>query len=119
MKERIELRRYRPKNSYSFSGRPQGESVRKSLKLDNLDNTAEEVEIVIPSDTTSFNPSFFLGLLYDSISFLGLERFRRKYKFTFETDKPVLKHALNKNIEDGLRNATNSLSKKSGLSIFE
>ena len=117
MKE-INLRNYRPVNSFSFSGRPQGEAVRKSLNLEKLDNEPDEIKIKIPSDTTSFNPSFFLGLLYNSIVRLGLPKFQSKYQFDIETENPLLKTAIRKNIEDGIRNASNSLNKKSGLNIF-
>ncbi len=115
---RINLRQYRPVNSLSFSGRPQGEDVRERLNLNETDGKDEEVEITIPADTTSFNPSFFLGLLYDSIVKLGLDKFKQKYHIVIETTNPLLKSALNKNIEDGIRNASNSLDNKSGLSIF-
>lgn len=117
MKE-INLRKYRPVNSSSFSGRPQGEAVRKVINLDVLDREQDEINILIPADTTSFNPSFFLGLLYDSIVKLGMEKFRSKYKLEIETSNEVLKSLITKNIEDGYRNALNSLNKKSGLSFF-
>jgi hypothetical protein len=117
MKE-IDLRPYRPVNSSSFSGRPQGEAVRKAINLDELDSKQEEVNIRIPADTTSFNPSFFLGLLYDSISRLGMDKFRSKYTLQIETSNERLRSAISSNIEDGFRNAINSLSKKSGLSFF-
>lgn len=115
----IDLRNYRPVNSFSYSGRPQGESVRKTLNLNQLDVENEEITIKIPPDTTSFNPSFFLGLLYDSIEKLGMDNFRSKYHLEMETQNPLLRAALNKNIEDGYRNASNSLNDKSGLSIFK
>lgn len=118
MAKTIDLRTYRPVNSSSFIGRQQGELVRKVLKIDEMDSNSEEVEIIVPSDTTSFNPSFFLGFLYESIAKLGLEKFRAKYKFKLETTNILLRQALLKNIEDGFRNATNSLHKKSGLNIF-
>ena len=115
---RINLRQYRPVNSLSFSGRPQGEDVRQRLNLNDTDTNDEEVEITIPADTTSFNPSFFLGLLYDSIVKLGIEKFQQKYHIVFETKNPLLESVLKRNIEDGIRNASNSLDNKSGLSIF-
>ena len=57
---------HRGTNSTTFTGRPQGKSVRGSLNLDQEDKDQEEVNIEIPKDTTSFNPSFYLGLFYDS-----------------------------------------------------
>jgi hypothetical protein len=117
MKE-LNLREYRPVSSFSFSGRPQGESVRKKLKLSEIDSNAEEVEIIIPSDTTSFNPSFFLGLLYESMEVLGIEKFNQKYKLKIESEDPERRKFINSNIEDGFRNASNSLNGRTGLSFF-
>jgi hypothetical protein len=113
------LRAYRPPQSFAFIGRAQGEHARKDLGLDALDITDEAVELLIPKDTTSFNPSFFLGMLYDSISKLGILNFRKKYNFVYETDNAILQEILRKNIEDGIRNAGNSMNNRSGLSVFQ
>jgi len=113
------LKEYRPPNTFAFIGRKQGEDARKQLKLDLLDKSDDVIELVVPKDTTSFNPSFFLGLLYASISRLGVDHFRNKYNFTYETDSPSLRDILKRNIEDGIRNATNSINNKSGLSVFQ
>jgi len=113
------LRSYRPPNSFAFIGREQGQHARKTLDLDRLDTSEEIVELIVPNDTTSFNPSFFLGLLYNSISKLGIDKFRKKYNFVFETDNISLQKVLRMNIEDGIRNANNSLNSRSGLSVFK
>lgn len=116
---KIELKNYRPPNSTSFSGRPQGVEARTKIKISELDQKEiEEVEFIIPGDTTSFNPSFFLGLLYDSIKKLGFERFNKKYHLIIETDNPDRKRALEKNIEDGFRSAYNTLNGKDIFSFF-
>ena len=115
---RINLRQYRPVSSLSFSGRAQGEAVRSALNLNSIDSSDGEVEIIIPADTTSFNPSFFLGLLYESIAKLGLEKFQSKYHILLETTNPSLKDALDRNLADAIRNATNSLNNRTGLNIF-
>lgn len=100
-----------------FTGRPQGYQVRKDLDLDKIDRDANRrVEFVIPEDTTSFNPSFFLGLLYESIKSLGLDRFKRKYNFI--TDNVRNKSEIESNLQDGIRNATNFIDPSSTLSVF-
>jgi len=114
----LNLRQYRPVSSFSFSGRPQGEKVREKLKLSEIDRTNEEVELIIPSDTTSFNPSFFLGLLYESIQKLGFDKFNNKYKIKIETEDPERREFISNNIADGFRNASNSINKKTGLSFI-
>ena len=109
---------YRTPGSTSFVGRPQGEEVRNKLKMELLDSNDEQVELIIPKDTTSFNPSFFLGLLYTSIVKLGLDGFKKKYLIKIEAEDENLKHAISKNIEDGFRNAINSINKNDGLRAF-
>ncbi len=115
----INLRTFRPSIGTSYSGRPQGLEVRKDIDLDKIDNSDEEVEILIPSDTSSFNPSFFLGLFFKSISKLGVQNFKNKYKIKFETESKVLIDILNKDIEDGFRNAINTLENKNAISVFK
>jgi len=115
----IDLKKYRPHNSTSFSGRPQGMDARRDSGIPDLDEKKDEtVKLVIPADTTSFNPSFFLGLLYESIKKLGLEKFKAKYFWEFETDNEARKRALEKNIEDGYRSANNTLNDKNIFSFF-
>ena len=55
------------KNSTSFAGRKEGKLVRDTLKLDALDNDCNDYRISNQEDTTTFNPSFYLVLFYDSI----------------------------------------------------
>jgi hypothetical protein len=109
---------YRTPGSTSFVGRPQGEEVREKLSMEDLDNGIEEVILLIPGDTTSFNPSFFLGLLYNSIKKLGIEGFNKKYKLTVDSTDVDINKAISKNIDDGFRNALNSINNRDGLSAF-
>jgi hypothetical protein len=117
MKE-YNLRAYRPGNTTSYIGRQQGEDVRRQLSLEKLDDENEQVSLMLPADTTSFNPSFFLGLLYKSIKKLGMEGFQDKYRIIFETNDEAVKAVLQKNIDDGYRNAINSLDNRNGISVF-
>ena len=119
MNSQLDLKSYRPYNSLSYSGRPQGELVRKELNLSKFDKEDGEVFLIIPSDTTSFNPSFFLGLLFDSFKKLGPERFDQKYHFKILATDDLLHTAIKKNIEDGIRNALNTINKKTALSSFK
>ncbi len=115
---KIELLKYRGQNSTLFTGRPQGEMARNELKLDEMDKEDGTINLVIPKGTTSFNPSFFLGLLYDSIKRLGLNNFTTKYIFIIEDDDEEIKKVINDNIEDGKRNALNSIDKKNIFDKF-
>lgn len=103
--------------STTFSGRPEGEAVREELKLDVLDNSSEPVTITIPNDTTSFNPSFFLGLLFKSVKKMGsVDAFKKRFTFDFSnyTDVELLKY-VEKDIEDSYRRCVNELNQKTGL----
>nr|DAS87786.1 MAG TPA: protein of unknown function DUF4325 [Caudoviricetes sp.]DAY16232.1 MAG TPA: protein of unknown function DUF4325 [Caudoviricetes sp.] len=105
----IDLKNYKNSNSTVFTGRPQGKDVREKLKLNELDKDDGVVNIIIPKGTTSFNPSFYLGLLYDSFKNLG-EDFDNKYKFVIEDDDQEIRRVIEANLEDGKRNAFNSLN---------
>lgn len=99
---------HRGKNSTTFTGNPQGAQVRTELLLDECDNNGDDVEILIPKDTTSFNPSFYLGLLYKSIVFYhGIDEFKKKYQFVFEDTDEELINLLKENIADNERQAQN------------
>lgn len=103
--------------STTFSGRPEGEAVREKLKLDAIDGSTECVSIIIPNDTTSFNPSFFLGLFYKSIKRLGsVDAFKKKFVFDFSNfkDQELLKY-IEKDIEDSYRRCINELNQITGL----
>lgn len=118
MEKRINLLEYRPHQSTSYSGRPQGEELRKVLNLNELDKSNYKIIFVVPSGTTSFNPSFFLGLLFKSIKDLGVEEFNRKYNFLIEDTDEDYKANLNDNIADGMRNAINSIKNVSALNFL-
>ena len=109
-KKEINLRDYKNINTTVFTGRPQGRGVRDKLKLDDLDKDSNiKVDIIIPKGTTSFNPSFYLGLLYDSFKYLK-EKFDEKYNFVIEDTDDEIKRVILANLEDGKRNAFNSLN---------
>ena len=115
----IDLAKFRGNQSTIFTGRPQGRSARVDLKLDELDKDSDvEVHFKIPKGTTSFNPSFYLGLLYTSYKNLGIDGFANKYKFEIVDTDPSIRKVLEQNLEDGVRNAINELNKKTGLWPF-
>lgn len=103
------------KTSSSFSGRPEGQKVRETFLLDEKDMDDKVYVIDVPADTSAFNPSFFLGMLYPSIKKLGIERFLYKYHFGLEKLSPALQSLINDDIQDGLRNAFNEINLSTGL----
>lgn len=92
-------------NSTSFTGRQEGKDVRKQLKLDQLDEDDKLYVVTMPSDTTSFNPSFFLGLFYDSMKKLSWERFNEKYIFDISDMEDSLEAVIKENLEECYRKA--------------
>ncbi len=115
----ISLLEYRGINSTLFTGRPQGKEVRGILKLNEIDLTDEKVTFLIPNGTTSFNPSFFLGLLFDSIKKLGVEMYEKKYIFKFEDEnnESIVK-VLTNNLNDGKRYAKNEIEDNNSFNQF-
>lgn len=101
--------------STSFSGRPEGVRVREDLSLDDKDFDENMYVIDIPSGTSAFNPSFFLGLLFPSIKTLGVDKFVSKYKFGLDELTPTLKSLINDDLQEGLRNASNEICSSTGL----
>lgn len=104
--------------STTFSGRPEGKDVRKSLKIDSIENEADKVIIKIPNDTTSFNPSFFLGLLFDSVKKCGsLDAFKAKFSFDLSDFPEELRTYLMADLEDSYQRCENELNKKTGIDL--
>ncbi len=120
MKNRIvDMLQYRGgSKSTLFTGRPQGKEVRKELKLEEEDNLSRKVIFTIPEGTTSFNPSFFLGLLYESIVTLESEGFSRKYEFDLDKVSKDYRSIIKTDLMNGMRHAHNSKSRETGFGEF-
>lgn len=82
-------------NSRVFTGRIEGESARKKLNLDKLDNQDIVLEIIFPKQVLAINPSFFLGLFAPSIKCLGIDKFKEKYDF-------ISPESVKEDIEEGI-----------------
>ena len=119
MTTKIDLSNFKNGNSTIFTGRPQGASVRERLELDKIDLNSEKIIFIVPDNTTSFNPSFYLGLLFKSYEKLGVEYFEEKYSFELSTEDEPTKKVLLNNLDDGKRYAINSLTPTSSFkSLF-
>ncbi len=118
VQKKIDLAKYRGDNSTLFTGRPQGNQVRKELQLDEEDILSDHVIFLIPKGTTSFNPSFFLGLLFKSIETLGKEGFEKKYTLDYSSVDEEYHEIIRDDIADGMRHAINSINNDTGFSSF-
>lgn len=116
--KKINLLKYRGNDSSLFTGRPQGEASRKELNIDANDKKGDKIVFIIPKGTSSINPSFYLGLLYDSIKYFGIDKYEEYYSFEIEDTNEITKGVLLENLQDGKRNALNTLTGNSGLSRF-
>lgn len=113
---KIDLKSYKSEKSSVFTGRPQGKSVREKLNLDKYDKDENtKVIFVIPDNTSSFNPSFYLGLLFPSYESLGIDKFDEKYSFEIMTDNDEIIKVINSDLLDGKRSAVNSMKKSSNI----
>jgi len=114
----IYLSEYKSPKSTVFTGRPQGEHVRRDMKLSLIDANNDKVVFIIPEDTTSFNPSFYLGMLYESLALLKEDKFNAKYTFKIDSNDPDQIESIQKNLDDGHRSALNTLNKNFGFKIL-
>ncbi len=84
----IDLENYRVFDSETklksrvFAGRPRGEKVRDSSKIDELVENNDFVEVVVPDDIRALNPSFIEEFLYNVVKKYGPNGFREKVTFT-------------------------------------
>ncbi len=69
-----------------FTGRDRGEDVRKASNIDEIEKNYDKVEIIIPNNIYSINPSFFEELFVNVVLKLGREKFNEKFNIIFEGD---------------------------------
>ena len=104
--------------STTFSGRAEGEEVRSKLDLDTIDRQPDHVVVKLPDDTTSFNPSFFLGLFFKSIKYLkSVEAFKQKYSFDLSNFDTELKGYIKEDITDCYIRCDNELKRKTAIDL--
>ncbi len=104
--------------STTFSGRAEGEEVRRELNLDTIDRQPNNVVVRLPNDTTSFNPSFFLGLFFKSIKCLkSVEAFKQKYSFDLSNFDEELRGYINDDITDCYIRCDNELKRKTAIDL--
>ena len=88
-------------NIFAISGRDLGYKQRKSLRIDQLEEKFDNIEIYVPDNIVILSSSFFLGFLGESVRKCG-SREKFKEKFIFKTNG-----RLDNNIEDGITDALN------------
>lgn len=97
---RIELADFSEKNVGVLAGQEAGREVRRKFQLDRLDAISSgevpdgAITIVIPEYVYSFNSSYFLGMLAPSVTSLGAEEFRRRYRLEGPGASDVLERGI-------------------------
>lgn len=109
-KKTIDFETHRTKGSKVFTGRERGISVRKNSNIDTLSNEFEHIEIIIPTDIMSVNPSFLEEFLTNVVKALGKDKFYSKFKFISESKRYNIALDLEEAVDRILRNE-NALSK--------
>ncbi len=80
--EIINLEDFRVKGAKVFTGRDGGEYVRMKSGIDSIEETADKIEVVVPDDVYSINPSFLEEFLVNVVTKLGSEGLKNKFTFT-------------------------------------
>jgi hypothetical protein len=88
-----------------FTGRDRGKYVRENSKIDEIETKYDTVNIVIPDNVYSINPSFFEEFLVNVVKKLDKEEFLKKFKFTSQGDYEF-SSPLNQAIDRILKNQT-------------
>ena len=78
----INLEDFRVTGAKVFTGRDRGLYVRTKCNIDELESKNSSMEIIVPNNIYSINPSFFEELFLNVVLKLGRDEFLKKFKFT-------------------------------------
>lgn len=102
---KIDLEEYRTPGSKVFTGRDRGITVRKQSGIDDVESKYDTIDIIIPQNIRSINPSFLEEFLTNVVIKLKPEKFHEKFHFINE-GKYDIKPDLEEAIESILREQT-------------
>ena len=95
----IDLEKYRTPGAKIFTGRDRGEEVRNKSEIDKFAEQYDNIEIRIPANLFSINPSFFEELFINVVKRYRSQGFFEKFKFKNDGEYPYekpLKEAVNR-----------------------
>lgn len=81
---KIDLQDFRTAGAKVFTTRPRGIEVRTNSKIDSIEPQYEKIEITIPPDISSINPSFLEEFFENVVTKLGEAGFYNKFSFINE-----------------------------------
>lgn len=99
---KIDLQDFRTAGAKVFTTRPRGIQVRTESKIDTIEPLYDKIEIVIPTDISSINPSFLEEFFENVVTKLGEVEFYEKFSFINE-GRYKIANDLNEAIERILR----------------
>ena len=97
MTTEIRLGQFKRSEEKIFTDRDKGIEARRTLDLDSLEENNDIVNVLLPTDIWTVNPSFFGGLFEQSIKKYR-DKFWDKYKFLY-TDNSELSESVKASIE--------------------
>lgn len=98
----INLGEYRTAGAKVFIGRDRGLSVRERSGIDQLVDQYDRIDVQIPADTRSINPSFLEEFVYNVVPRLGRDGFYDKIHFG-DAERYSVKDDLSEAVERILR----------------
>lgn len=107
-KAQINLENFKTKKSKVFTGRERGKEVRKKSNIDSLEAENEVIEIIVPEEIYSINPSFLEEFLLNVVVKLKKNTFLQRFTFTSKGEYNI-EQDLNEAIDRILRDK-NALS---------
>lgn len=99
---KIDLQDFRTAGAKVFTTRPRGIEVRNKSKIDTVEPQYDKIEIIIPTDISSINPSFLEEFFENVVTKLGEQGFYQKFSFINE-GRYKISNDLNEAIERILR----------------
>jgi len=99
---KILLQNYRTPGSKVFTGRDRGIEVREQSGINNLESQFDLIEVIVPDDIRSINPSFLEEFLSIVVLRLKEKGFTSKFKF-IANGRYDIQPDLNEAIESILR----------------
>lgn len=88
-----------------FTGRDRGKYVRIHSHIDEIEEKYDTIQIVIPDNVYSINPSFLEEFLVNVVTKIGKDSFQNRFHFISEGDYEY-EVPLNQAIERILKNKT-------------
>lgn len=99
---KIDLQDFRTAGAKVFTTRPRGIEVRTKSKIDTIEPMYDKIEIIIPTDISSINPSFLEEFFENVVVRLKETGFYQKFSFINE-GRYKIESDLNEAIERILR----------------